>query len=63
MTALQVIDEIKILAPKEREQVIGFLSSLKEEKPSFQYADDTTVMELSEEILRHHAPLMMKLAS
>ena len=73
MTALQIIDEIKKITPKEREQVTLFLTQFdaplfsktknSTEPQSFHYADDSVVEEASECILNRHAPLLKKLAS
>ena len=64
MTALQIIDEIKMISSCERDKVALFLSQYSTENKdnSFKHADDSIVEEASHRILDHHAALMIKLA-
>ncbi len=62
MTAAQVIDEIKIMAPEEREKVADFLRK-GEDRPEVRYADDQAAEEASQRIMKRHGELLRKLAS
>ena len=68
MTAVEVINEIETLDPKERAEVFRFVhrfeAQAQEEagRPQVKIIPDREFRESVEFILKHHAPLLRKLA-
>jgi len=63
MTAIEVIDQIKALAPDERAKVFGFLHQLETRQvPSVEMADDKAFDEAAKWVFREHSDLMHRLS-
>ena len=68
MSAIEVIEKIKLLPREEQEQVFAFIKSLKTEDalhdgPGVRYMDAGKAKAVSAEIFSEHAGLFRKLAS
>jgi hypothetical protein len=68
MSAIEVIEKIKLLPREEQEQVFAFINSLKTEdalhdEPGVRYMDAGKAKAVSAEIFAEHAGLFRKLAS
>jgi len=68
MSAIEVIEKIKLLPREEQEQVFAFIKSLKtndalHDEPGVRYMDAGKAKAVSAEIFSEHAGLFRKLAS
>jgi len=68
MSAIEVIEKIKLLSREEQEQVFAFIKSLKAEgalhdESGVRYMDTAKAKAVSAEIFSEHAGLFRKLAS
>lgn len=61
MTALQVINEIKALDPRERARVLDLLLEI-EAAQDIRHVDDRTFDDVIDLVMDRHADLMRKLA-
>jgi len=64
MTAIEVIDQIKILPPEERAKVVDFfIHEIEAAQPlDVRHAEDKTFEQASKWVLREHTDLLRKLA-
>ncbi len=63
MTAYEVIDQIKALAPEERAKVLGFIREMETATGSQVKTADTRVFtEAADWVFREHSELMSKLS-
>jgi hypothetical protein len=68
MSAIEVIEQIKLLPRNEQEQVLAFVKGLQEadalhDEPTVRYMDARKAKAVSAEIFLEHAELFRKLAS
>ena len=68
MSAIEVIEKIKLLSREEQEEVFAYIKSLRTEgalhdEPGVRYMDAGKAKAVSAEIFSEHAGLFRKLAS
>jgi hypothetical protein len=68
MSAIEVIEQIKLLPREEQERVLAFVKGLQEadalhDEPTVRYMDARKAKAVSAEIFSEHAELFRKLAS
>ena len=62
MNAVQIIEEIKLLSPTEKGQVIEFVSELTNQTQAVSHADDATADAVAERVMQKNTQLLDKLA-
>ena len=63
MTAVEVIDQIKALPPKEKAKVIDFVQGLESPQRRVRAADPKTFEEAARSVIERHGDLMRRLGS
>jgi hypothetical protein len=63
VSATEVIEQIRVLPPHEKAQVIDFIAELQKIQPAVRYATDEQFKQAADEVFKKHSELLRSLAS